>query len=501
MKKLYVFIFVLFFGLFCFWQNASIQKAYSCPPGEVDIGGGICAKPAACGGGAGPGSSPGAGVGPGHTVGPSADCITGSSKSCEVCCLRDDNCASASCEIPPLVPPTSGTCIGQNGSAICHGSCLCPDNNSACTCTSTDANPVCKVCTDHSCSLSSCTATTCTIPSPPPSTPTPTPTTPTTPTPTPTGTCPCTSGTCSCTTSNASSVCEICPTSGKCSNDSSISCTVANASTNCKTCIVNSCVFNPAVQNPGLCKCAAPEEVLSCAKTAGCDLPTGYVPNITSRYTCVTAPDGTLIHDVPADDYHGNPAAACGCPLVLRFGQFGSDQDFDLIGNSKVSFKYNGLNSLWTSWIPGSTKIGLLASDFNHNGSIDNGKELFGEYTNGKKYKNGYAALSNLRDKDHNNLIEGDELKDLVIWFDLNEDAISQPSEIEKLSDMQVVEIGIPTANNQSPIAIGESAAYPYLRNGFKQKVGNKVIYGGDTFDLWFDGMHGDETTVFAAMN
>jgi hypothetical protein len=39
------------------------------------------------------------------------------------------------------------------------------------------------------------------------------------------------------------------------------------------------------------------------------------------------------------------------------------------------------------------------------------------------------------------------------------------------------------------------------MRNGFKQKIGDKVIYGGDTFDLWFDGMHGDESTVFAAMN
>ncbi len=92
----------------------------------------------------------------------------------------------------------------------------------------------------------------------------------------------------------------------------------------------------------------------------------------------------------------------------------------------------------WTAW----TLQGILCFDIDEDGVISNGGELFGNHTilkNGQKAANGFEALKE-KDSNHDGKIdENDELyHKLLIWFDRNQDGISQPDEI-----MTLIEAGV----------------------------------------------------------
>jgi hypothetical protein len=98
----------------------------------------------------------------------------------------------------------------------------------------------------------------------------------------------------------------------------------------------------------------------------------------------------------------------------------------------------------------------LLVRDINGNGSIDSGRELFGDQTrlaNGSLAANGFAALADL-DRDANGLSDGvfnaqdTAYSSLRIWRDLNQDGISQDGELQTLAQAGVSAINL-TANAQ----------------------------------------------------
>ena len=120
----------------------------------------------------------------------------------------------------------------------------------------------------------------------------------------------------------------------------------------------------------------------------------------------------------------------CFCPIIL-----------DLAGSSVLTtsfdhgvvFDFEGdgdpVKSAWAA--PNS---GLLVRDLNGNGRIDNGSELFGNYTilkNGALAGNGFEALAEF-DLNGDGLVDRAEAKaaGILIWIDANTNGKADPGEL-----------------------------------------------------------------------
>ena len=125
----------------------------------------------------------------------------------------------------------------------------------------------------------------------------------------------------------------------------------------------------------------------------------------------------------------------------------------------KVNFEDRDANAdtvkTGTAWA--AADDGMRVWDRNGNGSIDSGRELFGDETilaNGQKAANGFAALSEL---DKGSIVNGvtqgagdgkfdakdAQYADLRIWRDLNQDGISQAGELQTLGALGISSIGV----------------------------------------------------------
>jgi Ca2+-binding RTX toxin-like protein len=110
-----------------------------------------------------------------------------------------------------------------------------------------------------------------------------------------------------------------------------------------------------------------------------------------------------------------------------------------------------------TGWVKADD--GLLVLDRNGNGTIDNGRELFGADTlksDGKLARDGFDAL---RDQDANADGKIDALDpvfaNLRIWRDLNQDGVSQANELLTLDQQGIVSINVNAAQGRSNLGNG----------------------------------------------
>ncbi len=108
----------------------------------------------------------------------------------------------------------------------------------------------------------------------------------------------------------------------------------------------------------------------------------------------------------------------------------------DYLSATRVSFKLSehqeGDSVMWF----GSDVTPLLVTGVKEHKVVD-GRNLFGTWTDGKSWNDGYEALAS-RDMNRDGVIRGDELADIKLWFDSNRDGVSDPGEIQDLLSHEI---------------------------------------------------------------
>lgn len=149
----------------------------------------------------------------------------------------------------------------------------------------------------------------------------------------------------------------------------------------------------------------------------------------------VTPGDG-VPRDNPPED---TPPPAC--PLIIDMDGNGVKT---IARDKNVFFDLdNNLFAENTGWV--GQGDAFLVWDRDGNGEIDNGNELFGNHTllkNGKRAANGFAALAELDDNNDDVFDAKDKLwSALQLWFDYNQNGISESEELIKLSQSGIKQI------------------------------------------------------------
>jgi hypothetical protein len=144
------------------------------------------------------------------------------------------------------------------------------------------------------------------------------------------------------------------------------------------------------------------------------------------------------------EDTQGDPNPENNSPIIINLA--GGPYRLSGVGDP-VTFDIDadGVRERIT-WTLRNSDIAFLAMDRNHNGAIDSGAELFGNYTvlrNGEVATNGFEALADL-DSNLDGLIDQRDAvwPKLLLWRDLNHDGMSQADEITKArrSSMNAIE-------------------------------------------------------------
>ena len=142
----------------------------------------------------------------------------------------------------------------------------------------------------------------------------------------------------------------------------------------------------------------------------------------------------------------------------------------------------------WFEW-KASGYSPLIVWDPEGTGVITEAHQLFGNFTWKQIWKNGYKALATL-DTDANGWLEGEELKNIALWFDFNQDGVSDKDEVKSLTSVNVHAIGV-KPNDAETIGVKADVGSPRSRNifadqGFKRTKNGKTLVGRSVD--WFVG-------------
>lgn len=121
----------------------------------------------------------------------------------------------------------------------------------------------------------------------------------------------------------------------------------------------------------------------------------------------------------------------------------------------------------WFSW-RGSEASPLLVFDPKHTKTITSAEQLFGSFSFGKKWKDGFEALASL-DKNGDRRLSGVELADLSLWFDKGSDGIATADEIRTLTEMKVTALYFRDAEKLATGDLRLAVGFERTLNGTKE--------------------------------
>ena len=190
----------------------------------------------------------------------------------------------------------------------------------------------------------------------------------------------------------------------------------------------------------------------------------------------------------------------------------------DLNGNGKIDLTStsNGVHfdhdandiSFKSSWV--DKEDGLLVYDRNNNGIIDNGTELFGNFTriasantNSSAYKNiddankndnnlqtnnttlakhGYEALANL-DSNNDGVIDinDKDFNKLRIWQDINKDGVSQINELKTLDELNIKSLNLNYKEINQDLGDNNTLT---LKGSYTKTNGQTMLMGDINFNV-----------------
>jgi hypothetical protein len=191
-----------------------------------------------------------------------------------------------------------------------------------------------------------------------------------------------------------------------------------------------------------------------------------------------------------ANNCTGFPDPCCVSPVIINLDGGG----FALSGpGDPVTFdlKASGLPSRYT-WIARGSNDGFLVLDRDGNGTIDSGREMFGNYTlmpNGLLASNGFVALAAFDAPElggnGNGIIDpGDAVfSRLRVWIDSNHDGKSAPSELKTLDDIGIVALEFAFRDSRRRDQYGNLLRY-WSRAWIRVASGRVVAV--DTCDVFF---------------
>lgn len=138
----------------------------------------------------------------------------------------------------------------------------------------------------------------------------------------------------------------------------------------------------------------------------------------------------------------GNAEGAKVDPLILDLNNDGFNIETKKFG-THFDLNCDG----FAERINWTRKDAILALDKNHNGLIDDGGEVFGDFhllADGSKAKNGFEALTQYDTNGDGVIDENDEIFDqLRLWVDENGDGVSDQGEMKSLRDMHIKAINL----------------------------------------------------------
>lgn len=170
--------------------------------------------------------------------------------------------------------------------------------------------------------------------------------------------------------------------------------------------------------------------------------------------------------------YQGSPIlldlGGLGRPDLLAGSTWRSHRDRQVIASALRPFDLDGTGEVAWEWV--GPKSGLLVWDPEHDGQISSGQQLFGNYTWGKRWKDGYEPLSTL-DRNQDGKLAGKELDSLGVWVDANSNGACDPHDVKPLSTYGIESISVQAERDAGGNAMAKAGFVRKLPDGKRQTL------------------------------